>query len=106
VLTDRQRASLMQRDWPGNVRELRNAADRFVLGVADMPQETGAGDDADNDQTLKERIEQFERAVIAEALNQTGGAVAATADRLHVGKATLYEKMKRYGLSAKGETER
>ena len=28
----------MQRDWPGNVRELRNAADRFVLGVAD---ETG-----------------------------------------------------------------
>lgn len=106
VLTDRQRASLMQRDWPGNVRELRNAADRFVLGVADMPQETGAGDDADNDQTLKERIEQFERAVIAEALNQTGGAVAATADRLHVGKATLYEKMKRYGLSAKGDTER
>ncbi|HGO6127342.1 Fis family transcriptional regulator [Burkholderia cepacia] len=107
VLTDRQRASLMQRDWPGNVRELRNAADRFVLGVADMPQETGANDgDADNEQTLKERIEQFERAVIAEALNQTGGAVAATADRLHVGKATLYEKMKRYGLSAKGETER
>ncbi|MFP3561591.1 helix-turn-helix domain-containing protein, partial [Paraburkholderia sp. SIMBA_049] len=49
---------------------------------------------------------QFERAVIAQALNQTGGAVAATADRLHVGKATLYEKMKRYGLSAKGETER
>ena len=107
VLTDRQRASLMQRDWPGNVRELRNAADRFVLGVADMPQDAGAsGDDAESDQTLKERIEQFERAVIAQALNQTGGAVAATADRLHVGKATLYEKMKRYGLSAKGETER
>ena len=63
------------------MRELRNAADCFVLGVADMPQETGAsGDDADNEQTLKERIEQFERAVIAEA-NQTGGAVAATADR-------------------------
>jgi two-component system C4-dicarboxylate transport response regulator DctD len=28
ILTDRQRAGLMQRDWPGNVRELRNAADR------------------------------------------------------------------------------
>jgi two-component system C4-dicarboxylate transport response regulator DctD len=107
VLTDRQRASLMQRDWPGNVRELRNAADRFVLGVADMPPPAGAGaDDPANEQTLKERVEQFERAVIAEALNQTGGAVAATADRLHVGKATLYEKMKRYGLSAKGEAER
>lgn len=44
--------------------------------------------------------------MISEALNQTGGAVAATADRLHVGKATLYEKMKRYGLSAKGEADR
>ena len=38
MLTDRQRAELMQRDWPGNVRELRNAADRMVLGVID---ETG-----------------------------------------------------------------
>lgn len=64
-----------------------------------MPDEAG-------EQTLKERVEQFERAVISEALNQTGGAVAATADRLHVGKATLYEKMKRYGLSAKGEADR
>ncbi|OXH82784.1 sigma-54-dependent Fis family transcriptional regulator, partial [Burkholderia multivorans] len=99
-------ASLMQRDWPGNVRELRNAADRFVLGVAEMPAEADVAGDAASEQTLKERVEQFERAVIAEALNQTGGAVAATADRLHVGKATLYEKMKRYGLSAKGESER
>lgn len=108
VLTDRQRANLMQRDWPGNVRELRNAADRVVLGVAEMPPEGGAADvpDEAGEQTLKERVEQFERAVISEALNQTGGAVAATADRLHVGKATLYEKMKRYGLSAKGEADR
>ncbi len=35
LITDRQRAELMQRDWPGNVRELRNAADRMVLGILD-----------------------------------------------------------------------
>ena len=93
----------MQREWPGNVRELRNAADRFVLGVADEPVATSSDDAA---QSLKERVEQFERAVIAEALEQTGGAVAVAADRLQLGKATLYEKIKRYGLAARGEGER
>jgi two-component system C4-dicarboxylate transport response regulator DctD len=99
LLTDRQRAELMQRDWPGNVRELRNAADRMVLGIVD---ESAVALDAAT-QSLKERTEQFERAVIGEALEQCGGVVAAAADRLQLGKATLYEKMKRYGIAAKGD---
>ncbi len=36
--------------------------------------------------------------VIAEALEQCGGVVAAAAYQLQLGKATLYEKIKRYGL--------
>jgi len=102
LLSDRQRAELMQRDWPGNVRELRNAADRMVLGIID---ETGVPLEATT-QSLKERTEHFERAVIGEALEQCGGVVAAAADRLQLGKATLYEKIKRYGLAVKGEGER
>ncbi|VXB46115.1 C4-dicarboxylate transport transcriptional regulatory protein DctD [Burkholderia sp. 8Y] len=102
LITDRQRAELMQRDWPGNVRELRNAADRMVLGVLD---DAGASLDTAT-QSLKERTEHFERAVIGETLEQCGGAVAVAADRLQVGKATLYEKIKRYGLAAKGDSDR
>jgi two-component system C4-dicarboxylate transport response regulator DctD len=105
ILADRQRAGLMQRDWPGNVRELRNAADRLVLGVAEDPRTASVDETADT-HSLKERVEQFERAVIAQALEETGGAVAVAADRLHLGKATLYEKIKRYGLAAMGEGER
>jgi len=105
ILTDRQRAGLMQRDWPGNVRELRNAADRLVLGVTEDPMAASV-DAVEDSQSLKERVEQFERAVIAQALEQTGGAVAVTADRLQLGKATLYEKIKRYGLAVKGDGER
>ena len=105
ILTDRQRAGLMQRDWPGNVRELRNAADRLVLGVAENPMAASV-DAEEESQSLKERVEQFERAVIAQALEQTGGAVAVAADRLQLGKATLYEKIKRYGLAVKGDGER
>ncbi|SDF78140.1 sigma-54-dependent transcriptional regulator [Paraburkholderia phenazinium] len=105
ILTDRQRAGLTQRDWPGNVRELRNAADRLVLGVAEDPMTASVNEAADA-QSLKERVEQFERAVIAQALEQTGGAVALAADRLQLGKATLYEKIKRYGIAVKGDGER
>ncbi|MGH8780770.1 sigma-54-dependent transcriptional regulator [Paraburkholderia sp.] len=104
LLTDRQRTALMQRDWPGNVRELRNAADRLVLGVPDEGATAVPDDNAL--QPLKERVEQFERAVIAEALDQAGGAVAVAADRLQLGKATLYEKIRRYGLAARGDGER
>jgi two-component system C4-dicarboxylate transport response regulator DctD len=104
MLTDRQRAGLTRREWPGNVRELRNAADRFVLGIVDDTVATAADDAAT--QSLKERVEQFERAVIAEALEQSSGSVAAAADRLQLGKATLYEKIKRYGIVVKGDGER
>jgi two-component system, NtrC family, C4-dicarboxylate transport response regulator DctD len=103
LVTDRQRAELMQRDWPGNVRELRNAADRRVLGILD---DGGAASLDTSTQSLKERTEQFERVVIVEALEQCGGAVAVAADRLQLGKATLYEKIKRYGIVVKGDSDR
>jgi len=104
LLTERDRMRLAQRDWPGNVRELRNAADRYVLGIPDdvAPQAAGGTDDA---LPLRERVEQYERALIADALQQTNGAVAQAAERLQMAKATLYEKMRRYGLVARGESE-
>jgi two-component system C4-dicarboxylate transport response regulator DctD len=36
--------------------------------------------------------------VIAETLARTGGSVHQAADLLQVGRATLYDKIKRYGL--------
>jgi two-component system C4-dicarboxylate transport response regulator DctD len=106
VLTERQRQRLMERDWPGNVRELRNAAERFVLGIADPQAPIGGSlveEDAGAALSLKERVERFERAAIADALEQTSGAVAIAADRLQIGKATLYEKIKRYGLAERSD---
>jgi two-component system C4-dicarboxylate transport response regulator DctD len=105
VLTERQRLRLMERDWPGNVRELRNAAERFVLGIVDSADaiRSGAGAGAAAPFSLRERVEQIEREAIVEALEQAGGAVAAAADRLQIGKATLYEKIKRYGLAERSE---
>ncbi len=92
--------ALMRRAWPGNIRELRNVADRYVLGVEEA---TAIGDtsrgDAGRSEPLKDRVDQFERAMIADTLARCGGVVAAAAEQLQVGKATLYEKIKRYGLA-------
>ena len=88
-------ARLVTYDWPGNVRELRNAADRLVLGVGRTPVVPDASEDG---MPLKERVERYERTVIAETLARTGGSVHQAADILQVGRATLYDKIKRYGL--------
>jgi len=98
ILSEMQRQQLMQRPWPGNVRELRNAADRLVLGVPEGGQGAGRTDASDESVPLRERMERYERAVIADTLARTGGAVSQAADLLQVGKATLYDKIKRYGL--------
>jgi two-component system C4-dicarboxylate transport response regulator DctD len=102
LLTERDRMRLAQREWPGNVRELRNAADRRVLGIPDDLSTAAAGG-ADDALPLKERVEQYERALIADALQQSNGAVAQAAERLQMAKATLYEKIRRYGLVVRGE---
>ena len=91
-----QMAEWQAREWPGNVRELRNFADRLVLGVAELssvPEEEG-GD------TLPQRVDTYERALIAEALAAQDGNVAAAADRLGIPKKTLYDKLKKYQLSS------
>jgi two-component system C4-dicarboxylate transport response regulator DctD len=95
ILPEAQRQALMQRPWPGNVRELRNAADRLVLGVPEGEGEAGAPGDL---LPLKERMDHYERAIIADMLVRTKGSVSEAADLLQVGKATLYEKIKRYEL--------
>jgi two-component system C4-dicarboxylate transport response regulator DctD len=93
-----QMAEWQARDWPGNVRELRNFADRLVLGVvAQAAPEAGSGNLAE---TLPQRVDAYERMLIAEALSAHEGNVAATADALGVPKKTLYDKLKKYQLAS------
>jgi len=84
--------------WPGNVRELRNVADRCVLGI-----ECGAppfGDDVDDHpRPLAETVEAFERALIADALQRHRGNLTRSAEALGVAKTTLFDKIRKYGLS-------
>lgn len=86
--------ALMAERWSGNVRELRNIADRFVLGLLDdtlAPSTAGS---------LAEQVDAFEKSIIEEGLRCLGGNVLAAAESLNIPRKTLYDKLKRFEISA------
>jgi transcriptional regulator with PAS, ATPase and Fis domain len=94
--------------WPGNVRELVNVLDfevrmlppgedvlDAVPEIVERSLRAPAAGAADQAMTL----EAAERAACVRALQKTGGNVTRAAELLGVVKATLYAKMRRYGIS-------
>jgi DNA-binding NtrC family response regulator len=92
-------------DWPGNVRQLQNEVQRTVLlcegnevAVTDLSvanAKVGNADGADTSFTLLEGVE---RNAIIQTLKETGGNKLETAKRLGIGRQTLYNKIKAYGI--------
>ena len=88
-------ASLMSKDWPGNVRELQNAAIRFALGAGGL----GHGEAEGDDSSLASQMDAVEKQVIETALARYGGSLKATYEALAVSRKTLYDKMRKYGIT-------
>ena len=86
---------LLEGEWRGNVRELRNAAERHALGIGDEP----AAADPPGAGGLTARVDAFERALIEQALRDAGGSVKDAHEALGLPRKTLYDKMRKHGLS-------
>jgi two-component system nitrogen regulation response regulator NtrX len=115
--------------WPGNVRELANIVERLAIihpnseisgqQVEDVlivdrdeeatpttpsrPQERVVGREgslAGSPTSLADKLDSFERTVIARALAEAGGNVADAARKLHTDRPNLYRRMKRLGIHA------
>lgn len=93
-------------EWPGNVRQLQNEVQRAVLlcegnavDASDLSitaVKTGAGiESQDTNFTLLEGVE---RNAIIQMLKETGGNKLEAAKRLGIGRQTLYNKIKAYGI--------
>lgn len=92
-------------DWPGNVRQLQNEIQRAVLlsegpdidaadlSVSDIRIVPSEGHD-----TSFTLLEGVERNAIIQMLRETGGNKLETAKRLGIGRQTLYNKIKAYGI--------
>lgn len=80
-------------DWPGNVRELKAVAERLCLGLGDGLEPVSA-----TTVSLAAHMENYERSLIREALRSACGNVTEAAERLHLPKKTLYDKLARHQL--------
>jgi len=98
--------TLMARNWPGNVRELENVIEGLVAlsdeGRLDLDLlgERGASSEplADAGSGLRDRVEAYERQLLADALRQAGGNRSEAARLLGIGRATLHDKLRKHGL--------
>ncbi|MCD7059371.1 sigma-54-dependent transcriptional regulator [Pelagibacterium xiamenense] len=90
-------AALSERKWPGNVRELRNAADRYALDLG-LPFTNEESSAPDGGQRLAERVANFERGVIENALRAHGGRIKPVYESLGLSRKSLYEKMQKHGI--------
>lgn len=95
-------------DWPGNIRELRNRMERALalnsggwIGPHDLfPEQYAPGSAGDAAPcSLADAREAAEKRQIRSALMENDGQIGRTAAALEVSRTTLWEKMKRYGLS-------
>ncbi len=92
-------------DWPGNIRQLQNEIQRAVLlcegpdvdasdlSVSEIRMVPSEGHDTNF--TLLEGVE---RNAIIQMLRETGGNKLETAKKLGIGRQTLYNKIKAYGI--------
>jgi len=92
--------------WPGNLRELANAVERAcILSPQEVlgPREFGAveeGSETTNEQhELKESLAEFEKSLLQTTLEQHDWRIVETASCLGISRKSLWEKMKRYGIT-------
>jgi len=92
-------------EWPGNVRQLQNEVQRAVL-LCEGDQVDAADLSITSARTTSEAgfdtnftlLEGVERNAIVQMLKETGGNKLETAKRLGIGRQTLYNKIKAYGI--------
>lgn len=106
--------ALMNYEWPGNVRELENNIERivvlnnetrvrpnhlprFILNVGKKTEQEGTEWDADGYQKVIP-LHLVERYAIEGALERCRGDVVTAAKKLGIGQATMYRKVKQYGI--------
>lgn len=105
--------SMLHYSWPGNVRELENAVERAVIlcngdlitgrelpaNVVDAsPAETADAVPEGDISLAGLSLDTVERRAIEETLRQTGDNKSEAARRLGITRASLHNKLRKYGL--------
>jgi two-component system response regulator AtoC len=113
--------ALLEYDWPGNIRELENSiaravvlGDRKIVQVTDLPpsvRDAAGSMPADRPSAGAGRppgtsdLEDLEYQTILRVYKEAGGDKALAGKLLGISRATLYRKLKRYGIAFKPDEE-
>lgn len=102
-LSPEVRSQFEQHSWPGNVRELKNVlsfahamCSGELITADDLPSPFSDTEIGEGETGLLERNESK---LIMEVLRKTGFNKSAAANLLKISRNTLYNKMRRYGIS-------
>jgi two-component system response regulator HydG len=105
---------LLRYGWPGNVRELENAMERAVaLARGSRVEVEDLADDVrrqpfprpEVDPGTVRPLEEVEKEYILAVLALNGGNQTHTAEQLRIGAATLYRRLKSYGMIGRKRTD-
>ncbi len=104
-LTPRAADQLIRHTWPGNVRELENAMERAAaltrgsrVELEDLPEEVRQALPRPLVSGSVRPLAEIEKEYIVAALATNDGNQTRTAEQLQIGTATLYRKLKGYGM--------
>ncbi len=98
---------LMDYDWPGNVRQLENSIEHAMViahGNTIVPENLPAlgkkepGKDSAADTSMS--LEEVEKQHIISVLKETKNNISQASEILGINRATLYRKMKEYGIES------
>jgi transcriptional regulator with PAS, ATPase and Fis domain len=102
-------ALILRYHWPGNVRELENEVYKLsvfsegdVINIDDINRHQDLFNKLTNldDESPLESIEEVERKQIVRALHETAGHRGKAAQILGISRATIFRKIKQYGISS------
>jgi transcriptional regulator with PAS, ATPase and Fis domain len=107
---------LMSYDWPGNVRELENCIERALalgnhenIDLADLPPAlracAGVVPEPSENSSATTDLGDLERTTIEQVFRRVNGDKAAAGKMLGISRATLYRKLKRYGIGVPVEAQ-
>jgi two-component system NtrC family response regulator len=95
---------LSNQPWPGNIRELKNILERTLLLAKgdeikpdDFLMALRPGSTSDPI-TASGTLDEMEKQMIINAIDESGGNLTRSSEKLGISRATLYRKMEKHGI--------
>ena len=110
VMSAEAMKALKDYHWPGNVRELKNLIERLIIMVPsdrielfDVESSLGPSvstgiEGSPREDSLREAVDQFEKAFIIERLQENNWNISRTAEKLGIERSNLHRKLKALGI--------